>query len=311
MDESIWQKAFLTKELADENDKYNNTETYVAYDADNLYAAFRCKVKDTSRLSNEHLDKDNELMLSNDWVAFCVDSYHDGITAYAYIVDAAGNQLDGALNTLSRDLSFSFSSKWTYGVKKDKDAFTVEMKIPLDHLPVRWNKDSVKMAIQVIRSDKQNKRMVQWPLTKNIGKYQTILLKDINETHPQNLSGVDISDRLTYKKSKIDVSTFLGRCQGGDASVMDYLIFKKREIKGAENPSVFQYKLQNQQVKESFEKTTYFKNLNTDIDFETMLERAQTTAFIVLKMTPLFMKNTLTDLINLQLSLLFRLRNRL
>ncbi len=291
LNEPVWQKVLFTNELYDANGKFNNTEAYFTYDADNLYAAFRCKVNDTSKFNNEHLDKDNQLMLTNDWVAFCVDTYHDGITAYAYIADASGNELDGELNTPNRDLSFSFSSKWTSEVKKDKDAYTIEMKIPLEKLPVRWNKDSVTMAIQFIRNDKQNNRMVQWPFTKIIGRFQTIVLHKINQTHPQNLSGVNIENRLIYKKSKIDMTTLLGRCQGGDASVMDYLIFKKREIKGAENPSVFQYKLQNQHVKEAFEKTTYFKNLNTNDDFETMLERAQTTAFIVLKNDTIIYEN--------------------
>ena len=45
---------------------------------------------------------------------------------------------------------------------------------------------------------------------------------------------------------------------------------------------MFHYNLRNKYVKENFEKTTYFKNLNTNDDFETMLERAQTSAFMVL-----------------------------
>ena len=291
LNEPIWQKTIFTNELYDENGEYKNTEAHVTYDADNLYAAFSCQINDTSKLNKAHFDKDNELMLTNDWVAFCVDTYNDGINAFAFLADAAGNELDGALNPPTRDLSFSFSSKWTSVVKINQDGYTVEMKIPLENLPVRWDKDSVTMAIQIIRSDKQNKRMVQWPPTKNIGEYQNILLHEINQTHPQNLSGVNIEDRLTYKKSKIDITTLMGRCQGGDASVMDYLIFKKREIKGVKNSRVFQYNLQNQHVKKSFEKTTFFKHLNTNIDFETMLERAQTTAFIVLRNDTILYEN--------------------
>lgn len=291
LNEPIWQKTIFINELYDENGKYNDTEAHVTYDADNLYVAFMCQIKDTSELNKEHLDKDNEFMLSNDWVAFCVDTYHDGINAYAFLVDAAGNELDGALNPPTRDLSFSFSTKWTSAVKINQNGYTAEMKIPLENLPVRWNKDSVTIAIQIIRYDKQNNRMVQWPQTKNIGKFQTIVLHEIDQTHPQNLSGVNISDRLIYKKSRIDVSTLLGRCQGGDASVMDYLIFKKRDIGGAEHPRMLHHKLQTERVKEMFENTAYFKHLNTNIDFETMLERAQTTAFIVLRNDTILYEN--------------------
>ncbi|MCB0474716.1 MAG: serine hydrolase, partial [Flavobacteriaceae bacterium] len=217
------------------------------------------------------------------WVAFCVDTYHDGINAFAFLADAAGNELDGSLNPPTRDLSFSFSSKWTSAVKVNQDGYAVEMKIPLENLPVRWNKDSVTMAVQILRHDKQNDRMVEWPHTENIGKYQPIVLHKINQTHPPNLSGVTIENRLAYKKSKIDVTTLLGRCQGGDASVMDYLIFRKRAINGAEHPRKLHYNRQTEKVKKMFENTQYFKNLNTHGDFETMLERSQTTAFMVLK----------------------------
>jgi len=291
LNETVWQKAALTKQLYDENGQYNNTAAYFTYDTDNLYAAFRCQINDTSKLNNEHLDKDNELMLRNDWVAFCIDTYHDGINAYAFLVDAAGNALDGSLNPPTRDLSYSFFSKWTVAAKINQDAYTVEMKIPLENLPVRWKKDSVTMAIQIIRNDKQNNRMVQWPATKDIGKYQAIVLHGINPTHPPNLSGVNISGRLAYKKSKIDVSTLLGRCQGGDASVMDYLIFKKRDINGAKNPRMLHYNKQTERIKGEFENTSYFKNLNTNVDFETMLERSQTTAFIVLRNDTILYEN--------------------
>lgn len=291
LNETVWENTTLTKQLYNENGKYNNTEAYFTYDAENLYAGFRCKVNSTSELNTKRLDKDNEFMLSNDWVAFCVDTYHDGLNAYAFIANVAGNELDGSLNPPTRDLSFSFSSEWTSAVKRNQDGYTVEMKIPLEKLPIRWNKDSVTMAIQIIRNDKQNNRMVQWPATMDIGKFQTVVLYGINPTHPQNLSGVNISDRLAYKKSKIDVSTLLGRCQGGDASVMDYLIFKKRDIDGAEQPRMLHYNMQPERIKRIFENTSYFKSLHTNIDFETLLERSQTTAFIVLRNDTILYEN--------------------
>ena len=179
LNEPVWQKTTFTKALYDENGQYNNTAACFAYDADHLYAGFICKVNRTSELNSKRLDKDNKFMLSNDWVTFCVDTYHDGINAYAFLTDAAGNKLDGALNPPTRDLSFSFSSKWTSAVQRNQDGYMVEMKIPLEGLPVRWNTDSVTMALQIIRNDKQNNRMVQWAPTKSIGKFQAIVLYGI------------------------------------------------------------------------------------------------------------------------------------
>ncbi len=283
LNDPVWQKAILTKETYDENGLYENTEAYFTYDADHLYVGIACKVNAPSKLNTKSLFKDNQFMLGNDWVAFCVDTYHDGLNAYVFLADAAGNKLDGSLNPPTRDLSFSFSSDWTSDVQRNEDGYTVEMKIPLEKLPIRWDKDHVEMAVQIIRNDKQNNRMVQWPATKNISEFQPIILQEINQTHPDNLSGVNLKDRLAYKKSKIDISTLIGRCQGGDASVMDYLIFKKREIQGVEQPRTLHYNLQAKKVGKMFEETSCFKNLTTESDFETMLERSQTTAFLVLK----------------------------
>jgi len=283
LDEPLWQKTLFEDELYGDDGAYGNTKTYFTYDAENLYVAFKCNVKDTSLLCKEKLDKDNEALLANEWVAFCVDTYNDGITAYAFIVDVAGNQLDGALNPPTRDLSFSFSTAWASSVKKGHDGYTVEMKIPLEKLPVRWDKNSVEIAIQMVRNDKQNNREIQIPLTKNICQFQKVILQEIAQTHPYNLSAVDIKELLAYKKSKIDITSFAGRCQGGDASVIDYLIFKKRNINGTDKPRMFHYKPETEYILETFESTGFFKNLNADVDFETFLERAQTSAFIVLR----------------------------
>lgn len=291
LNEPIWQQATVTEHLRDANGTYNTTTAYVAYDADNLYAGFTCQVNDWAKVSTEPLDKDNQFMLEHDWVAFCVDTYHDGINAYAFLVDATGNTLDGALNPPTGDLSFSFSTKWTSAVTRTANTYTVEMKIPLETLPIRWQKDRVTMGLQVIRHNTQNNRMGLWPFTKSISAYQPILLHGIHPTHPENLSGVNLKDRLAYKQSKIDVTTLLGRCQGGDASVMDYYIFKKRAITGATHPRRLYEHKQPDRVKHLFENTPYFKGLKTDVDFETLLERAQTTAFLVLQNDTILYEN--------------------
>ncbi len=291
LNEPVWQKTSFVDELFDEKGGYNNTKSYFTYDAKNLYFAFKCNVKDTSFLSKEKLDKDNESILGNEWIAFCVDTYDDGITAYTFMVDAAGNQLDGALIPPTRDLSYSFTSKWASSVKTVNDGYTVEMMIPLEKLPIRWNKDSVEIAIQIIRNDKQNNRMIQFPFTKNISQYQKVVLQEVDQTHPHNLAGVDLEERVAYKMSKIDSTTIIGRCQGGDASVMDYLIFKKRNITGADKPREFHYKAEKEHVIKSFENTGFYKNINTNVDFETFLERAQTSAFIVLQNDTIIYEN--------------------
>src|SRR5699024_4135969 len=133
LDESTWKNALFTDKLYGEKDSihyYDNTKVYFTYDAKNLYVAFKCKVKDPSLLPDKKFEKDDERIMGNKWVAFAIDTYNDGIAAYTFMVDAAGNQLDGSLNP-TKYLTFSFSSNWTSAVQRKSDGYTVEMKIPL------------------------------------------------------------------------------------------------------------------------------------------------------------------------------------
>jgi CubicO group peptidase (beta-lactamase class C family) len=291
LNEPVWQKAVFTNRLYDKEDSvhyYDNTKTYFTYDADNFYVGFKCKVKDNSLLPKIKLDKDDQTIIGNEMVAFCVDSYNDGVVAYVFMVDAAGNKIDLTLNS-GKDLSNSFSSDWTSVCKRDTDGYTIEMKIPLAKLPIQWNKENVEMGVQMIRVDKQNNKELKYPflnskIPNNLNQFQKVVLKGINKTHPENLSGVNLKERLAFKKSKIDISTLIGRCKGGDASVMDYAIFKSRAINGSDKTRELKYALQTKSINNHFVNTKYIKdNFTGNEDFETFLERTQTTAFLVLQ----------------------------
>lgn len=290
LNESVWQENALNSKMHDENGDYYTTKGYFTYDADDIYIGLVCKTTSSPEVIT-HFDKDNQFMLTHDWVAFCIDSYNDGINAFTFIVDAAGNMLDGSLNPPTRDLSFSFSCKWNSAVTLNKDGYIVEMKIPLERLPIQWHKKGTTMAVQIIRNEKQQNRMTQWPATTNIREFQKIVLQGIHQTNPQNLSGVTIADRLAYKKAKINVTSLLGRCQGGDASIMDYHLFKRSAINGVANPRKLYTNNEAEKVRGKFKNTAYFKSIAADVAFETMLERSQTTAFMVLQNDTILYEN--------------------
>lgn len=291
LDENQWQKAIFTVKLYDKQDSihsFDNTKAYFTYNEDNLFVAFECKVKDITALPTVKLDKDDQTMLGNESVAFCIDTYNDGIVAYVFRVDATGNQIDLAQNA-GKDLSNSFSYDWISACKRDAAGYTIEMKIPLAKLPIKRKDGNAEMSVQMIRYDNENNKELQYPflnskIPNNLNQFQKVLLMGINKTHPDNLSGVDLKERLAFKISKIDVSTLTGRCKGGDASVMDYVIFKSRAINGSDKTRELEYALQTQSVNKQFMYTKYIKdNFSGNIDFETFLERTQTTAFLVLQ----------------------------
>lgn len=291
LNEDIWKDALFTDKLFDKNDSAktsNQTKVYLTYDATNFYVGFDCKTKDKPLLSKKKLDKDDQNILANDWVAFSVDTYNDGVNAYTFFVDIYGNQFDGTLNS-AKDLSNSFSTKWLSAINYNDDGFTIEMKIPLNNLPIKEKNGIAKIGILFVRNDKQNHTEFQFPFLKEtipnkIDNFQKIELQNVKETHPKNLSGVDIWQRLKYKKNKIDMNTLEGRSKGGDASVMDYYIFKKREIKGSRNPKILRYDLQNNlKICKAFMNTDFMKTYYPNSEnLEIFLERSQTSAFLVM-----------------------------
>jgi len=291
LNEKNWDKALISDKLYAKNNKLDinkKTKVFFTYDNNSAYIAF--DVDGKKNKAHEHkLHKDDEKMLSNEWVAFSIDTYNDGLISYTFFVDIFGNQFDGTLNS-AKDLSNSFSIDFESAVKHHKNGYTVEMKIPLGKLPIPKDGDLI-MGILFVHNDSKNGGEYQYPFisndTKNkIDAFTKIKLSDLTVAPTNSKSGVNIWDRLAYKKNKItDLETLEGRSKGGDASVIDYYIFKKRAIQINQGKSVIQHAVPNEiSISNRFMNTiflrTYYPNSS---NFETFLERSQTTAFIVLQ----------------------------
>jgi len=155
LNETTWKKSLISDKLyfKENNSKIDDkSKVFLTYDNKNIYIGFDCKTKQSVKVDKTKFDKDDENILSNEWVAFSIDTYNDGVTAYTFFVDAAGNQFDGTLNS-SKDLSNSFSTKWKSAISYNKEGFSVEMKIPLITLPIKENK-LAKMGVLFIFNEK-------------------------------------------------------------------------------------------------------------------------------------------------------------
>ncbi len=127
--------------------------------------------------------------------------------------------------------------------------------------------------------DKELNGEIQTPFLKNdiknkLAQFQKVVLKGIRQTHPANLTGINLGDRMRDKQERaklFDVNTEHGRSSAwGDASIMDYGVFKKREIHGAAVPEMFPYNLETGKVNVAFEKMEYTKGYPIN-NFESFL----------------------------------------
>ncbi|MBC6365839.1 serine hydrolase [Algoriphagus sp. AK58] len=292
LDESFWKKSQISSFLYfKDNPKLKNTQSSIHFTYDNefLYLGIGVEGSPNNHMIQAELPKDSEAILSNEWVAVSLDTYNDGITAYTFIVDRFGNQFDGTLNA-AKDLSNSFSIDWFAESYSHPNGFQIEIKIPIQDLPFPLGKNP-KIGVLYIYNSISAGREFQFPFIEHRNKNQ------IDQFHPIELiglepkpitstSGIDISKRLAYKKDKIqDFSTLVGRAQGGDASIMDYYLFKKRTIPKSDiSKNPLNYSVNGAiRTEKAFMNTNFLKTYYPKVhSFDNLMERSQTTALIVL-----------------------------
>ena len=146
LDEAVWAQAASVTDfetfIPDFGRKQaEKTTAYMAYDAQNLYFAFRCL--DRPDLIKAALTRRDDIA-SNDFVCINLDTFSDQQSLYAFYVSPAGVQGDSRFASNKED--FSVDLIWDSAARIDAEGWTVEMRIPLKsirylHRPV------VEMAV--------------------------------------------------------------------------------------------------------------------------------------------------------------------
>ena len=130
LNDVCWKKAAKVKDFinvernAAPSDK---TKAYVAYDAENLYIAFRCDDENPENIRANQTRQDGDLKF-DDSVDVYLDTYHDRRNAYHFAVNPKGTQLDRKYGDLGWD------GKWTVAVSIQEDGWIAEMAIPFSIL---------------------------------------------------------------------------------------------------------------------------------------------------------------------------------
>lgn len=135
LDEPVWKTVLKVSDYKTNMPDYGKdlsvkTETYLAYDADNLYFAFKCYEPDPSKIKGAVTGRDK--MINDDWVCINLDSFGDQQTLYAIYVNPYGIQGDSRATRTNED--FKFDLLWDCASVIDNEGYTVEMKIPVKSL---------------------------------------------------------------------------------------------------------------------------------------------------------------------------------
>lgn len=118
------------------------TTAYMAYDAENLYFAFRCLDPHPELIKASLTRRDD--IASSDFVCINLDTFHDQQSLYAFYVTPAGVQGDSRFASNKED--FSVDLVWDSAARMDADGYTVEIRIPLKS--IRYlHQPKVEMAV--------------------------------------------------------------------------------------------------------------------------------------------------------------------
>lgn len=147
---------FVQMELTPGAPSIQPTEVKLAYDNQAIYiSAF---MRDVSRDSIDmQFSKRDESLGENFGVL--LDTYHDGINAFMFVVMPTGVQLDGKISSLGQDLNWN--AVWESKVKILDNGWAVEMKIPFS--AIRFSNEEEQIwGINFIRKIRRTREVAFW-----------------------------------------------------------------------------------------------------------------------------------------------------
>jgi hypothetical protein len=160
------------------------TEAMLAYDAENLYFAFRSYDSEPSRIKAALCKRDN--VFQDDIVFLILDTFNDRQGGFSFILNPLGIQGDGMMN-VDGNLDESWDTVWFSKGRIDDQGWTVEARVPLKSIRFP-NKDVLTMRVLFVRFFTRTSEQATFPpLAADGGSI-------LGQSQPFRVSG------LTYKR---------------------------------------------------------------------------------------------------------------
>ena len=135
------------------------TQVWIAYDAEAIYFAFRCLDSQPGRIRTTISRRDNAF--SDDWVGFSLDSSRAGQLAYHLFVNPSGIQMD-ALQSGSSGEDFAPDWVWESAARIGSDGWSAEIRVPLENIRFRSGAN-VRMGVLFWRRLSRTGVSSSWP----------------------------------------------------------------------------------------------------------------------------------------------------
>ncbi len=197
INEAVWLNAalfgdFIQTQPGDNVQPKHQTEFLMAYDAKNLYLAFRVK-QDRSTVRATVSRRDN--IFNDDHIGVQLDTFNDQRQAYTIFFNPFGIQADGTM-TEGRGEDYSIDLVFESKGVLTEDGYTIEAAIPFKSLRYEAGKDR-RWGIHVFRRVKSNNNELNsWmPISRSING-------SLNQAgHITGLEGIETTRQLEINPS--------------------------------------------------------------------------------------------------------------
>jgi Domain of unknown function (DUF5916)/Carbohydrate family 9 binding domain-like len=147
LDDAVWRDApavDLAKTFIPDfgRDASERTVAFMAYDAENLYFAFKCYDREPDKVKAAVASRDT--IRPDDWICINLDTFNDRQSLYAFYVNPLGIQTDSRFASGNED--FSVDLVWESAGRLDPDGYSVELKVPFKSIRYA-GKQRVEMSI--------------------------------------------------------------------------------------------------------------------------------------------------------------------
>jgi hypothetical protein len=138
LDEAAWQQAPRITGFQTWTPDYglpvpDQTVVFAAYDAENLYFAFRAYDSEPGKIKASMASRDT--ISADDWICINLDSFNDQQSLYAFYVNPLGIQGDSRYAAGREDAGFD--AVWYSAGQVDAEGYAVEVRIPFKSLRYR------------------------------------------------------------------------------------------------------------------------------------------------------------------------------
>jgi hypothetical protein len=147
LDDAVWRdapalSAFKTFIPDFGREPSERTDAYMAYDAENLYFAFKCFDREPDKIKAAMANRDT--IRADDFICINLDTFNDQQALSAFYVNPLGIQTDSRWASGKEDFSADFV--WDSAGRIDADGYTIELRVPFKSIRYAGKK-RVEMSI--------------------------------------------------------------------------------------------------------------------------------------------------------------------